>query len=159
MTSRNDRNARADRAYYKAHWTIFLPAIVVAFLYGIVLILLLITGNGDTDLAKIMLLVLLMVVPLLLVRAYLRYASLGLRVGHDYVAYRQGWLRPRWKRLRLDEVSSAKVRHGLAGDILGGGDLVFTLYADRPVQLQDLARPGQAALEVMQRINGTNRKR
>lgn len=132
---------------------------VVALLYGIVLVLLLVTGNGDTDLAKIMLLVLLMVVPLLLVRAYLRYASLGLRIGQDYIAYRQGWLRPRWKRLRLDEVSSAKVRHGLAGDMLGGGDLVITLYADRPLQLQDLNRPGQAALEVMKRINKSKRKR
>lgn len=158
MTKRNDRNAGGERPYYRAHWTIFLPACVVAFLYGAVLIVLLIVGKGDTDLAVIILLVLLLLVPLLLVGAYLRYASLGLRIGPDYVAYRHGWLRPRWKRLRLDEVSSAKVSHGLLGDMLGGGDLVMARYAGRPVRLRDLNRPGQAALEVMQRINGTKSK-
>ena len=55
--------------HFKAHWTLFLPALVVALLYGGLWVFLLVNGKGDTALARIMLLVLMLIVPVLLVRA------------------------------------------------------------------------------------------
>lgn len=158
MARLNDKHTNSDKPYFKAHWTIFLPALVVAVLYGSVLLILLASGKGDTDIAKIMLLVLMLVVPLLLVRAYLRYASLGVQIGHDYIAYRQGWLRPRWKRLRVDDAAGATVRYGAAGSVLGGGDVVLVRRVGDPVHLLDVAEPEKLARQVRQRIREAGQK-
>lgn len=158
MAKHHERQNLPEKPYFRAHWTIFLPAIIVALLYGGVLLVLLVSGKGDTDLAKIMLLVLMLVVPLLLVRAYLRFASLGVQIGQDYIAYRQGWLRPRWRRLRLDDTAGATIRYGLAGKLLGGGDVVFIRRVGNPVHVHDIARPEKLARQVRQRIRGTNSK-
>lgn len=158
MARLDDRQANTDKPYFRAHWTIFLPALVVAVLYGGVLLILLISGKGDSGLAKIMLLVLMLIVPLLFVRAYLRFASLGVQIGQDYIAYRQGWLRPRWKRLRLDDTAGATVKYGAGGRVLGGGDVVLVRRVGDPVHLLDVAEPERLARQVRQRIREVSQK-
>lgn len=148
-----------NRLYCGAHWTIFMPAIVVAVLYGGVWLFLLAAGKGDSALAKIMLLVLLLVVPALLVRAYLRFAVFGVLVGQDFVAYRQGWFRPRWKRLRLDEVTGVKASLSPLGKLLGGGELVLTRAAEKPLRLCDIAEPEVAARQISARMRAVQPQR
>lgn len=140
-----------DALRFKAHWTIFLPVLIVALLYGAVWVFLLLAGKGDTALAKVMLLVLLLVVPVLLVRAYLRFMSFGLLVGRHALTYRRGWLRPRWHRLRLDALSGARASLGPFNRLLGGGAVVLARFDDRPIRLLDVESPEEAARTIARR--------
>ena len=99
MNSQNSTDRQDGATRHKAHWTIFLPAICIALLYGGSWVFLLGAGRGDTGLARIALLVLMMVVPVLFVRAYLRYQSFGLLIGRQAITYRRGWVRPSWHQI------------------------------------------------------------
>ena len=152
MTLQNPIQSPDDTARFKAHWTIFLPALIVALLYGGVWVFLLVVGKGDTALARILLLVLLLVVPLLLVRAYLRYASFGLLIGRRALTYRQGWMRPGWRRLQLDALTGVRASISPLGRILGGGALVITRFDGGDITLHDMELPEEAARQISRRL-------
>lgn len=137
---------------FKAHWTLFLPALVVALLYGGLWLFLLASGKGDTALARLMLLVLLLIVPVLLVRAYLRYASFGLLIRRQAILYRRGWLRPRWRRLKLESLSGVRPVLSPLGRFFGGGALVLTQIDHREIQLYDIEGPDEAARQISRRL-------
>lgn len=137
---------------FQAHWTIFLPAITVAALYAGVWVFLLLAGKGESALATLCLLVVLLVVPVLLARACLRYVSFDLRIDADALRYRRGWFRPHWHKLGLDEVSGARAVLSTAGRMLGGGALVLTREVGPPVRLNDVDSPERAAREINRRV-------
>lgn len=133
------------RNRFLAHWTIFVPAITIALLYGGLWAVLAALGRGDMALARLLLLVALLVVPLLFVHAYLRYASFGLVVGERRISYRRGWLRPSWHRVRLDDTVGVRAVHGVLSRLLGGGALVLRLRDGRDLRLDDMSTPSDAA--------------
>ena len=75
---------------YGADRRIFLPAAVIAVLYGALWIAALVTGRGGTTLAQALLLVVVIAVPVILIRAWLRYRALELRVTGNGIRYTTG---------------------------------------------------------------------
>ena len=152
MTLQDTAQTLEDTVHFKAHWTLFLPALVVALLYGGLWMYLLAIGKGDTALARIMLLVLLLIVPVLLVRAYLRFASFGLLIRRQALIYRRGWLRPRWRRVKLDSISGVRPVLSPLGRLFGGGALVLKRHDDRELRLYDIDGPEDAARQISRRL-------
>lgn len=144
-----------DTVRFKAHWTIFLPALTVAFIYGGLWVVLLIAGKGDTALARILLLVLLLVAPVLLVRSYLRLASFSLHIGRQALSYRRGWIRPRWRRLQLSSLTGVRASMNPLGRIFGAGTLILTRFDGGDIALHDVAWPEQAARQIARRLRIT----
>lgn len=159
MAPRHFKREAGNSPRFQAHWTIFLPAIVVAALYGGAWVFLLLAGKGEGALATLCLLVLLLVVPVLLVRAFLRYASFDLRVDDFSLKYRRGWFRPHWHKVRLDEVTGAHAVLSPVGRMLGGGALVLAREAGRPIRLNDVDSPERAAGEITRRLRETRSAR
>lgn len=137
---------------YRADWSIYLPAILVILLYGALWVLMLFLGKGDTALARILLLVLVLGVPLLLVRAFLRYMSFELRIFRRRLLYRRGWIRPRWRRVALEDVTGVRVAYGPAGRLPGSGALIMTFHAGPPLRLMDIADPEGAEHQISRRL-------
>lgn len=155
MTALNSMQDKDGTVRFNAHWTIFLPALTVAFIYGGLWVFLLIAGKGDTALARILLLVLLLVAPVLLVRAYLRQASFSLHVGRHVLRYRRGWLRPRWRQLQMNSLTSVRASANPLGRILGGGALIITRLDGSDIALYDVASPEQAARQISRRLRSS----
>lgn len=141
-----------DSVRYTAHWTIFLPTIIVALLYGSFWLVLIILDKGDTALARMLLLVVVLVVPVLLVRSYLRYVSLGLLVGKNAIVYRRGWLRPRWRRVHMNSLSAVRPVISPLGSLFGGGALIITRMDHGDIRLYDMSDPEGAAMEISRRL-------
>ncbi|HDL16501.1 MAG TPA: PH domain-containing protein [Rhizobiales bacterium] len=152
MTLRNPGQSLDDTVRFRAHWTIFLPTIIVALLYGGLWVFLLVVGKGDTALARILLLVLLLVVPVLLVRAYLRFVTFGLVIGRRALTYRQGWLRPGWHRIQLDTLTGVRASMNPLGRMLGGGALILTRLDGGDICLNDVEFPEEAARQISRRL-------
>lgn len=152
MTPSNSSGTQDGLARHEAHWTLFLPAIIVALLYGGLWVSLLAAGKGDTALARVLLLVLLMVVPVLLVRAYLRFQSFGLLIGRQALTYRRGWVRPRWHRIQMDSLASVRAVLNPLNRLFGGGALEFTGVDGRKFRFYDLKAPEQAARQISRRV-------
>lgn len=152
MTPQDTTQTLEDTVRFKAHWTLFLPALVVAFLYGGLWVFLFLTGKGDTALARLMLLVLLLIVPVLLVRAYLRFASFGLLIRRQALVYRRGWLRPRWRRIKLDSLSGVRPVLSPLGGLFGGGAIALTRLDHGEIRLYDIDGPEEAARQISRRL-------
>lgn len=151
-TRATPQSSRHARTLFRAHWSIFLPALIVALLYGGSWLLLVALGHGDWALARLALLVAIFGVPLLLVHAYLKYSVLGLLIARRELLVRRGWIRPKWRRYRFGEVSAAAVQRGLVGRLTEAGTLVVTLRDGRRIRLDDLRSPDEAARQIQQRL-------
>lgn len=152
MTSRDSKQTLEDTVRFNAHWTLFLPAFVVAGLYGGLWVFLLASGKGDTALARLMLLVLLLIVPVLLVRAYLRYVTFGLLIRRYALVYRRGWWRPRWRRIKLENISEVRPVLSPLGRLFGGGALDLTRIDHADIRLHDIDGPEEAAQQISRRL-------
>ena len=152
MIARSTGKSRGRRERFAAHWTIFLPSLVVACLYGGLWLVLLALGRADTALARLLLIVLVVGVPLLLVHAALRHRSCRLVIGDGELRCRSGWLRPRWRRIALTDIESAFALQGRIGRRLGGGTLVIRLQDGETVRLDDLDSPSAAARIIETRV-------
>ena len=152
MTPQNSMQDKDDTVRFNAHWTIFLPALTVAFIYGGLWVFLLIAGKGDTALARLLLLVLLLVAPVLLVRAYLRLASFRLHIARQALSYRRGWIRPRWRRLQLNSLTGVRANLNPLGRIFGAGTLILTRLDGADIRLHDVASLEQAAKQISRRL-------
>lgn len=152
MISHKTTDSQDSTARHKAHWTIFLPAISIALLYGVSWLFLLAAGKGDTALARIVLLVILMVVPVLFVRASLRFQSFGLLIGRQAITYKRGWVRPRWHRIQMDALGSVRAVQTPFSRFLGGGALEFTETDGRKFRFYDLKDPDQVARLISRRV-------
>lgn len=152
MAPRDTKRVAENGDRFQAHWTIFLPALVVTMLYGGVWVFLLLAGKGESALATLCLLVLLLVVPVLLVRAFLRFATFDLRIDDISLRYRRGWFRPHWHKVSLDELSGARATLSPVGRIFGGGALELTQKVGRPIRLNDVDSPEHAARKISQQL-------
>ncbi|MGI9381974.1 MAG: PH domain-containing protein [Methyloligellaceae bacterium] len=152
MTSDETRDPSDDRQRFRVHWTIFLPALVVACLYGGLWLFLVAAARGDTAIARLLLLVAVVGAPLLLAHASLRHLSFGLAVGSRGLWYRRGWLRPHWRRVPLAQIARVDATRGLAGHLVGGGALVVRLKTGERLRLDDVSAPLDAARTIERRI-------
>jgi hypothetical protein len=154
MINRQDSRSQSEQEVrFKADRRVFLPVAVIAVLYGVLWLALLAIGRGDTALARALLLVVVIAVPVLLARAWMRFVSLELRVSPERLAYRDRWLRPEWREVALVSVTGVRTVYGPAGRALGGGALIISLDDGSRIRLADIADLEEAA----RRINGSLR--
>lgn len=158
MNGRGHEHKVAEAETYRGHWAIFLPSLAVALLYGGAWLVLLAAGKSETALARLALLVVMLVVPLLAVIAGLRYRSIRVEIGRDTVAFRQGWLRPGWTRIRLSDIRDAGTQWSPIGRRIGGGALTLKVSDGTRYRIADIASPEIAAREINRRAATTGQK-
>lgn len=125
----------------RAHWSVFLPAVIVAALYGIAWLGLDAAGRTGGALGRLVFLVLLMAPPLLVAHAFLRFYSAGVTVTRKYILVARGWPHYTAERIPLAEVESVTERRSLMSRLLGAGSLHIRLWDGRDVDARDLADP------------------
>ena len=125
----------------RAHWSLFLPSALVALVYALAWGLLVLTGQGDGALAKVMFLVMMIAPPILLVQAFLRYNSVGLGLTKNHVLVARGWPRMVGEQIELKDLSFVEVRMSLIGRWLGTGKIVLLLKDGRSISISDLDQP------------------
>jgi hypothetical protein len=82
----------------------------------------------------------------------LRFASFGLLIRRQAIIYRRGWLRPRWRRVKLDSLSGVRPVLSPLGRLFGGGALVLTRLDHGDIRLYDVERPEEAARLISRRL-------
>ena len=65
---------------FAAHWHLYIPTIIIAALYSLIWLMLFLTGNAGTDLARLFVVVMTVGVPLLAAHAFLRYQTIRIQV-------------------------------------------------------------------------------
>lgn len=138
-----------------AHWTIYLPSLVVALTWAVVYFWAIWQEPPLIAIRSIALAIESVVVPLLLVHAFLRARILRAEITEGKLD--AAWGFPYRRRLQLDigEISLAQVRRSLAQRRFGGGALALIARGGERYLIADLARPEEIAAA----INDRNRKR
>ena len=86
------REARAEGIpLFTAHWHLFIPTVVIAVLYSICWAILATIGMIDAALARMVVIVMAIGVPLLAAHAFLRYQTIRLQVSDSHVYCHPGW--------------------------------------------------------------------
>jgi len=125
----------------RAHWSVFLPAVIVAALYGLGWVGLDTTGHAGGALGRLVFLVLLTAPPLLVAHAFLRYYSARATVTRKYILLSRGWPRYTAERIPLADVESVTLRRSLVARLVGAGSLHIRLWDGRDIDARDLADP------------------
>ena len=138
-----------------AHWTIYLPTLVVAVTWTVVYFWAEWQDPPLLAIRSIALAVESVVVPVLFIHAFLRARVLRAEVTGGEL--RIGWGFPLRRSLRLDvgELALAQVRRSYAQRGLGGGALALIERSGKRHLIADLARPEAIAAA----INETNRRK
>ncbi|MGJ8571336.1 MAG: hypothetical protein ACSHXI_11625 [Hoeflea sp.] len=123
---------------------LFLPSLVVATGYGALLLTLVLSGRGDGALARICLMVLVIVVPLLLAYAGLRLSTTRLTLYAAHLEAHPGFPARDPVMINYPTVSGVSVRRGLSGWITGAGSLVIERGNGVPVIVPGLSSPDAA---------------
>jgi len=143
------------RAEAHAHWSIFLPAGLVAALYSGAWGLLKIAGYGDDDLGRLVFMVVVIAPPLLVAQAFLRYYSIGLAVTRRHVLLVKGWPRTSGRQIALADIVVVDVSSGVLGRWLGVGGVHLLLKNGQRLRVSDLANPEAIAEEIRQSLPGS----
>lgn len=135
----------------RAHWTIYLPTLVVALVWAGIYGWAYSRDPGLEGLASVALLVEALGVPVLLFAAALRarVLTVELRKEGRELYLRSGVLRARDVGIGLSEIAHVRVRRSFPQRLLGGGALdIMTLSGER-VFVADLDRPELVAAAIM----------
>lgn len=138
-----------------AHWTIYLPSVVVAAVWAAIYGWAVTRQPELGGLKAVALAVEGLGVPVLFAFAALRARVLEVRLCEGGVLYlRSGVLAPREVTIGMDEVASVRVRRSLPQRLFGGGALdVKTLSGER-VFVADLDRPDMIAAALVVPVHG-----
>lgn len=128
-----------------AHWSIFMPTVVVAALYGGTWLLLALHGREHGALGRLLMLVCALGVPMLLVHAFLRYMSTCVTVTKSAVILERGWPRRQPITVVLGDVADAGTRRPLMGRLFGSGALIVKTRRNRRFVVNDLDDPDALA--------------
>lgn len=139
----------SDEAQPVAVWqasalAVFLPSLVVASGYGALLLALVLGGRGDGALARICLMVVVIVVPLLLAYAGLRLSTTRLTLHAAHLEAHPGFPARDPVMISYPTVSGLSLRRGLSGWITGAGSLVIERGNGVPVTIPGLSNPDAA---------------
>ncbi|MGV8998559.1 MAG: PH domain-containing protein [Parvibaculaceae bacterium] len=128
----------------RAHWTIYLPSVLVALVWAGVWLWA--AERGLAGLKSLALAVLAIGVPVLLffaaVRAHILTASVR---GDGVLTLRSGFLRPREVSIGLLEIVSVRVRRSPVQRLLGGGALDVKTMSGERIIVNDLDMPQDIA--------------
>ena len=130
---------------FAAHWHLYIPTIIIAALYSLIWLMLFLTGNAGTDLARLFVVVMTVGVPLLAAHAFLRYQTIRIQVNEDNVICHPGWPRDLPSELPAQIIESVQVKRGLSGNLFGGGTVIFKLVTGDRMAIADVGDPDAAA--------------
>ena len=129
----------------RAHWSIFLPALVVALLWGLVYLL---ADNWTprlSGIASVSLVVEAVIVPLLFLHAWGRAYVLGLRVGGRGLEARAGFPRRGVIEVGAREIAELDFGQSPLQRYFGAGRLDIRTESGARIRLDDLADAKAAA--------------
>ncbi len=126
----------------RAHWTIYLPSVVVALVWATIYAWAVTRQPALGGIKAVALAVEALGVPVLLAFAALRARVLevALREG-GVLTMRSGVLRPKTATIGVDEVASVRVRRSLPQRLFGGGALDVKTLSGARLFIADLDRP------------------
>lgn len=136
-----------------AHWSVYLPAVVVGVIYGGVWLLMLSQDKVGGAIGRLMLLVCAVVVPLLLVHAFLRYMSTCVTVTKSEIILERGWPRRIPVTVALGDVSQVVTARPVLGRFLGAGTLILSTRKNERFVVNDLGDPDSIA-DAYRRLTG-----
>ncbi|HXK54197.1 MAG TPA: PH domain-containing protein [Hyphomicrobiales bacterium] len=136
----------------RAHWSLFLPAILVAALYGCAWLILDWNDLAGGALARLVFLVLVAAPPLLWGHAFLRFYSIGVALTETHVLVARGWPHHEARQIDLGEIESATVRVSPLARMLGSGSLHLRMWDGTEIDAYDLKRPDRLAALIRERI-------
>lgn len=135
-----------------AHWTIFLPSLVVAASWGLVYVWAVSRVPPLPAIAAIALVIEAAVVPLLLLHAFLRARVLSAEVDPGEVRLVSGFPFRRRLVLPLADITLAQVRRSIAQRKFGGGALALVTREGRRHLVADLAGADALAAAINEAI-------
>ncbi|MEQ8267242.1 MAG: hypothetical protein RH982_08595 [Parvibaculum sp.] len=138
-----------------AHWTIYLPSLVVAVTWMVVYFWAIWQEPPLGAIRAVALAIESVVVPLLLVHAFLRARVLRAEISDGTLELAWGFPYRRHAQLDIAEISLAQVRCSFAQRRFGGGALALIARGGKRYMVADLAQPEEIAAA----INNANRKR
>lgn len=124
-----------------AHWALFLPTVLIALLYGLAWLILYLAGLGDSDLARLCLVVFVVAPPLIGAYALFRYVTIGLTLVEDRLLVNSGGFGADIREIPLDEVRAATIRRGLVGRLVDMGTVRIETASGKRVVVPGLAAP------------------
>lgn len=127
---------------------LFLPALVVATGYGALLVALVLLGRGEGPLARICVLVITIVVPLLLAYAGLRFSTTRMTLRPAHLEVHPGFPARDPVLIAYPAITRVALRRGLSGWITGAGSLVIERDDGAPVIVSGLSGPDAALSEL-----------
>ncbi len=137
-----------DPSRGRAHWTLFAPAFIVAFCYGLIWAVLVFIGRGDGAVARICILVFSIGTPLLLVYGFLRYNSVWIVVAGNVLRFSRGWPRIGDEQIKLRDIASIKLLQSFIGRAFGVGEILVELHNGQRFRISDIATPEQLVHEL-----------
>lgn len=140
----------------RAEWrasamALFLPGLVVAIGYAALWIILFVNGRGDGALARVCLLVLVIVVPLLFAYAGLRLSTIRLMLRGAHLEAHPGFPARDPIVVNYPAIAGLSLRRGLSGWITGAGSLVIERESGPPVIVSGLSNPDAALADLSNR--------
>lgn len=134
----------------RAHWTIYLPTLVVALVWAGIYGWAHWHDPALDGLASVALFVEALGVPVLLLTAALRARVLTVELRKDgrQLYMRTGVLHARDVGIGLSEIAHVRVRHSIPQRLLGGGALDITTLSGDRLLVTDLDNPGRVAAAI-----------
>lgn len=129
----------------KGHWSVFLPALVIAALYGGIWAWFAIRGAHDGALARAALSICVIGGPVLFVYAFLRFNSTHVGLYADRVLIEQGWPHRREFSLSAEAIVDVETRYSPVGRLFGGGTLIVHSRGGGHHSVADLGAPDAVA--------------
>lgn len=139
MTHENEQPPREDqRPIAKAHWTIYLPSLVVALLWAGFYLRARFGEPPMPAIATLCLIVEAAAVPVLLMLAWGRARNLLVMLSSGDLLTRAGFPLKRERRIAMSDISRMAVRRGPVQRLFGGAALVVTLTSGARHVVNDL---------------------
>lgn len=134
---------------YRAGWQVFIPTVAIAVLYSVAWLYLYHEGEQNGSLARLLLIVLAVGVPLVAAHAFLRHQTIRIQVMSKGIRYHPGWPRDLPVDLPFDLVERIRVKRSLVSWLVDSGTLVIDLTTGERVAIADLHQPDviRAAVE------------
>lgn len=146
MSNEQDQNQPdAGRPVARAHWTIYLPTILVALLWAAFYLR---ARFGEPEMPAIATLCLLVeaaAVPTLLLLAWGRARNLLVMPSSGDLLLQSGFPLKQEERVAMDQIRSVRLRRGPVQRLLGGGAIVVTLTSGKRIVVNDLDHPTDIA--------------
>jgi|GEM_PF-4495414 len=138
---------------YKAHWQIFVPTFVICLLYVVGWVTLFYLGQSGDSLARLLIVVLAVGVPILFAYAFLRYQTISLELFDNNLRYHKGWPQADPVVISYTQVKKVIFSKGFFGRLFGGGTVMLQMDKGVVIRIADVSRPDEAEQNIADMIH------